>query len=366
VKTLALDFRRPPDLEAANPPEARGLPRDGGRLLVSAGDRHEHARFLDLPAFVPPGSVLVVNRSATLPAALPARGAPGSFQLNMSTDFGRGLWIAEPRWGPSRPGPLTLNPGEGVEVAGLDARLVAPYPGLPRLWFLRIEGDLYRRMAEVGRPIRYGYLAPPHPPISAYQTIFSSQAGSAEMPSAARPFTPRVLAGLRARGVHITSIVLHTGVSSLEVETEELEDHPLYAEPFVVPAETATLIERARAERRLVLAVGTSVVRALESARESTGRVRPTAGFTRRYIHPGNPVGVVDGLLTGLHDPRSSHLAMLLAVAGPETVRNGYEEAVRERYFWHEFGDSHLLFTPSAASKRAQFIAPRHRVLAPL
>ena len=167
------------------------------------------------------------------------------------------------------------------------------------------------------------------------------------MPSAARPFTARTLEDLRARGVRIASIVLHTGVSSLEVETEEVEDQVLYPEPFVVPAETADAVNTARVEGRQVIAVGTTVVRALESAWDGE-EVHPAAGFTRRFVHPGRPVRTVNGLITGLHDPKASHLAMLYAVAEPERIRAAYSEAVREGYLWHEFGDSHLIL-PRAA-----------------
>jgi S-adenosylmethionine:tRNA ribosyltransferase-isomerase len=347
MKRSELIFERPASRQAATPPEARGMERDEVRLLVSTPEGHEHARFRELPRFLAPGSVLVVNRSATWPASLPAKGGPGPFLLNLSTRYGEGVWLAEPRWSARSPGPLPLEAGERIEVAGLPARLVTPYPGLPRLWFVHIEGEVEAIMARSGEPIRYGYVEPPYPPLEAYQTVFAEVPGSAEMPSAARPFTPRVVDGLRARGVQLASVALHTGVSSLEVEAEEVEEQPLYPEPFEVPRETAEAVNAAREEGRPVVAVGTTVVRALESAWDGE-RVRPAAGFTRRFVHPGRPVRTVDGLVTGLHDPLASHLAMLYAVADPETIREAYAEAVREGYLWHEFGDSHLIL-PRAA-----------------
>ena len=337
-----LIFERPPERQAARPPEARGLKRDEVRLLVSGPRGHEHARFYDLPHLIAPGTVLVVNQSATLPASLPAEGQHGRFVLNPSARYGADLWLVEPRWSTSEPGPLPLAVGETVSAAGLPARLVAPYPGLPRLWFARIEGDIDAAMARSGAPIRYGYLDPPFPPLEAYQTQFSKVPGSAEMPSAGRPVTGRVIGALRDRGVYMAPIVLHTGVSGLEVETERVEDHPLYPEPFVVPPDTAEAVNRAREQGRPVIAVGTTVVRALESAWDGS-RVRAAAGFTRRFVHPGRPASAVDGLITGLHDPLASHLAMLFAVADPEAVREAYTHAVREGYLWHEFGDSHLI-----------------------
>lgn len=338
-----LDFERPRALQADGPPERRGLARDEVRLLVTTERRHEHARFRDLPRFLAPGTLLVVNTSATLPASLPARHAAfGPLVANVSTDYGGGLYLMEPRKSAAEPGPLPLEVGDPLEIAGLSARLVAPHPGLPRLWFVRVEGDLRRAMERAGSPIRYGYLEAPYPPLADYQTLFSRQPGSAEMPSAARPFTARVVEALRARGIVLAEITLHSGVSSHELEAAEVEGQVLYAEPFEVPERTAEAVTAAKREGRPVIAVGTTVVRALESAWDGE-RVRPAAGFTRLLIHPGRPVQSVDGLITGLHDPLASHLALLYAVAPKELVRAGYEEAVRERYLWHEFGDSHLL-----------------------
>jgi len=328
MKRAELAFERPRALQAAGPPERRGLERDEVRLLVSTPRGHEHAHFRDLSRFLAPGTLLVVNASATLPASLPARHpALDPLVANVSTDYGGGLHLIEFRKSAAEPGPLPLEVGDVLEIAGLPARLVAPHPGLPRLWFVRVDSDLRRAMERVGTPIRYGYLEPPYPPLAAYQTLFARQPGSAEMPSAGRPFTLRVVDALRARGIDLAEITLHTGVSSHE---------------FEVPRRTADLVTAARQEGRPVIAVGTTVVRALESAWDGE-RVRPSAGFTRLMIHPGRPVRTVDGLLTGLHDPLASHLALLYAVAPRELVRAGYEEAVREGYLWHEFGDSHLI-----------------------
>src|SRR5690606_32773770 len=154
--------------------------------------RHEHALFRELASFLPAGALLVVNRSATLPASLPASGAPGHFCLNLSTRYGNGVWLAEPRWSASRPGPLPLRRGETFEAAGIAGRFLSPFPGLKRLWFVRFAGDIEAAMVAEGEPIRYAYLEPPFPPLAAYQTLFASVPGSAEMPSAALPFTQRV------------------------------------------------------------------------------------------------------------------------------------------------------------------------------
>lgn len=341
----ALEFDRPAHLEATTTPEARGLERDEVRLLVSTPEGHTHARFLDLPDFLRRGDVLVVNHSATIPASLPAEGSMGRFRLNLSTHYGRNLWLVEPRWSADRPGPLPLNAGDEVYITDIPGRVVAPYPGLPALWFVQAASDLRAGMSCCGSPIRYGYVDQSLP-LDAYQTIFASHPGSAEMPSAGRPFSRRVLRALRKKGVEIGGLVLHTGVSSQEVEVDEIEDQPLFPEPFRVPRHTAQLVNRALSDGRRVIAVGTTVVRALESAWDGEA-VQPASGFTRLYVHPGRGVHTVHGLLTGLHDPVTSHLAMLYALAGVDVIRESYAEAVRAGYLWHEFGDSHLILTRS-------------------
>ena len=261
--------------------------------------------------------------------------------MNLSTDYGNGLWLAEPRWSASEPGPLPLTEGEPIRLPGLIGRLVSPYPGLNRLWFVQIRGNVAAALAEHGFPVRYGYLDQDYP-LDAYQTIFARVPGSAEMPSAARPFSQPVIDKLRVKGVEIAAIVLHTGVSSLEVDSSVLEDQAMYPEPFEVSPATAKAVNDAKSAGRRVIAVGTTVVRALESAWDGA-QVQPVSGFTRLYIHPSRGVHVVDGLLTGFHDPMASHLAMLYALAGEEMVRSAYAEAVEHNYLWHEFGDINLI-----------------------
>lgn len=346
-----LQFDRPEELVASEPAEERGLDRDDVRLLVStARNTHRHARFSALAEFLRPKDLLVVNQSATLPAALDATGPPGEFLLDLCTDYGDGLWLAEPRKSTNEPGPLPLESGDRIEAGGLRGRVVGSYPTIERLAFVRFDGDVRAALETDGRPIRYGYVDEPFP-LDSYQTYFAAEPGSAEMPSAARPFTERVITRLRANGIGLASITLHTGVSSLEVESDQCELHcsdiecnPLYPEPFHVPPATARAVNRTRRRGGRIVAVGTTVVRALESAFEpSNERVRATGGFTQRFVTPESDVFVVDGLLTGLHDPDTTHLAMLYAIAGREMVLRGYEEAIDEGYLWHEFGDTNLL-----------------------
>lgn len=339
MKSTELAYERPGGLDATEPIEARGARRDEGRLLVSTPSQHFHGRFTDLPRFLDPGDLLVVNDSATLPASVPAKGEPGAFTLNVSTQFGRHLWLAEPRWAPHEPGPLPIGAGDHFKTCAGEVLVIAPYPGTERLWF--VEGDLEVAMARCGQPIRYSYVTNPQP-LTAYQSIFSRVPGSAEMPNAARPFTHEVVDDLRRNGVQIATIRLHTGVSSLDVTEEEVEEHPIPPEAFRVSRSTADAVNATRERGNRVVAVGTTVVRALESAWQDDGVV-PSEGFTRVVITPSRGVHAVDGMLTGFHDSGASHLAMLYAVAGKELVQAGYEEAIAGRYLWHEFGDSHLL-----------------------
>ena len=337
-----LSFERPTDLFASQPPEIRGETRDNVRLMVTSpeGDNTHHV-FTDLPSLLKPGDLLVVNESATLPASLPANSRLGNIRLNLSTRFSDNLWIAEPRWSPSTPGPLPLEEGEPLQIGETTAKLLKPYPGIPRLWFSSFNIPSTILMAKHGEPIHYSY-APVYP-MGAYQTLFSRFPGSAEMPSAARPITPRVRDTLLAHGIGITGVILHTGVSSLEIEDEEVEDQTLYPEPFHVSTATANAVNSTHARGGRVVAVGTTVVRALETA--WTGNmVRACAGSTSLYVHPSVGVHAIDGLLTGLHDPVTSHLAMLTTFGGIERVKKAYAEAIEHRYLWHEFGDSHLIW----------------------
>jgi S-adenosylmethionine:tRNA ribosyltransferase-isomerase len=326
-----------PGPSAVSPPEARGIDRDAVRLLVSRGRGHEHAIFRDLPELLPTGTLLVVNASATLPASLPASARFGAFTLNLSTRYGERLWLAEPRWSAGLEGPVPLAVGEDFEAAGVPARVLAPFPGISRLVFVVFEGSVERAMADEGEPIRYDHVSPPWPPLAAYQTVFADVPGSAEMPSAGRPFTPALLDALRRRSIGTVAIELHTGVSSLEGN-----EAGLLPEAFSVPAAAALAINQARRVGRTVIGVGTTVVRALETAWDGSA-VRPAEGFTRHFVHAGRPVRSIDGMISGFHDPTASHIAMLEAVEGAALVRDAYREAARHGYLWHEFGDSHLI-----------------------
>lgn len=348
MRTAELDFVRPNDLQATAPPERRGAGRDDVRLMVSRTEGRAVVPFRAFGDQLREGDLVVVNRSAAIPASLPAVATFGEFRLNLSTDYGHGTWLAEPRWSPGSPGPLPLRDGDRFVAGGLAATFLAPYPGLVRLGFVHLEGDVAAAVGRTGAPIRYGYVAEAFP-IEAYRAVYADRPGSAEMPSAGRPFTPGQLAGLGSGGIRLAPVTLHAGVSSVEIDVDEVAAFPLYPEPYEVPRETTDAIAATRRRGGRVVAVGTTVVRALESAVVGD-RVVPTRGFTRRFVRPEQPPRVVDGLLTGLHDPRTSHLAMLAAFAGVGRLRADYARAVEERMLWHEFGDSHLVWRAASAA----------------
>ena len=347
----ALDLSKRP--EAHEPPEERGLRRDEVRMLVSerAGARLRHARFRDLPDYLDEGDLLVINTSGTLPAEVDSERADGErVELHFST--------AVPGTPPPRDGipfryvvelrrrrsPMfNAYAGEWLTLpAGGSARLLVPYlrgaSSRTRLWVAEVELPVpfVDYLARHGRPISYPYVHQPHP-IAMYQTAFATEPGSAEMPSAGRPFTPELVTGLVARGVVIAPVTLHTGVSSLE-----LGERP-YPEWYRVPAATARLVGATRAWGGRVIAVGTTAVRALESAAGRQRPVDPSEGWTELVIAPERGVRVVDGLLTGWHNPAASHLDMLEAIGGTELIAATYAEAAEAGYLWHEFGDVNLI-----------------------
>ena len=345
----SFDFELTSDLEATEPPEARGLARDEVRLMISYrdDDRIVHAGFRGLPDFLEAGDVLVVNTSGTMNAALPATRADGSpLTLHLSTRLPADLWTVELRTENLEP----LFDGEPGETLGLPeggrASLHTPYHPEnrkrggegSRLWVstLDLPFSLNEYLDWYGAPIRYRYVREAWPS-GYYQTVYATEKGSAEMPSAGRAFTPELITRLVAKGVQVAPLILHTGVASLE------ENEPPYEEFYRVPAPTAALVNAARRSGQRVVAVGTTVVRALETVTGPDGATHPGEGWTDEIITPERGVGSVSAMLTGLHEPRSTHLWMLEALADRCHLGFAYQEALDKRYLWHEFGDLHLI-----------------------
>jgi S-adenosylmethionine:tRNA ribosyltransferase-isomerase len=339
-RRIGLSFELPRALEAHEPAEARGLARDEVRMLVaSRGDgKLAHARFRDLPRFLSPGDLVVVNVSAPVPAALAAQRSDGTaLELRLSTPMPDERWLVELRLGPD---PFA-DGVEGERLAlpgGGRASLLGRYARGRRLWLasLSLPGPVDRYLAAHGRPIRYGYVTE-HWPLDAYRNVYALEAGSAEPPSAGRPFTHALLTRLVAKGVHVAPVVLHTGVSSLE------RGEAPYPERFRVSAATARLVNAVHGWGGSVVAVGTTSVRALETVAAPDGTVEAGEGWTSLVVTPERGLRAVDGLITGWHEPGASHMELMEAVAGAELLERSYLAALEHGYLWHEFGDSHLV-----------------------
>ncbi len=343
-------FALPADLTASVPPEERGLRRDEVRLLVASAERGvSHTRFGRLPEHLSPGDLIVVNTSATVAAELDAETPDGGARvLHLASRLSPTRWVVEVRTAPDgRRAVLDHLPGDVLRVGRLAVTLLSPYAGRAasptrdgnRLWVAEAlnPAGLVRTLRRRGRPIAYGYLGH-RLPLTAYQTIFARDPGSAEMPSAGRPFTHDVVLDLVTCGVRIAPVTLHTGVSSQEA------GEPPQSEWFRVPRATADLVNATRSAGRRVVAVGTTVTRALESAVDG-GRAVEAEGWTDLVLGRDHRPELVTGLVTGLHDPQASHLHLVEAVAGPDLAQQAYDAAVAEAYLWHEFGDS-CLFLP--------------------
>jgi len=337
------------DRTATEPPEYRGLARDEIRLLIGDSAGIRHAKFRDLPSFLLPGDLVVVNTSATLAAEVDGRWREDrAVVVHFATDLGDGNWVAELRTAPAAEAPvLDADPGELICLPGEGRlRLLSPYPrpgSSPnghgnRLWRVQVSGvaSVVAHLERWGRPIAYGYLAARFPLVD-YQTVFASTPGSAEMPSAGRGFTADLVTKLICAGVGIAPILLHTGVSS-----QDAGEAP-QAEWFAVPAATARQVTATRRAGGRVIAVGTTVTRALESVSAPDGTMLAQSGWTNLVIDPDRGVRVVDGLITGWHNPDASHLLLVEAVAGAERTQRAYDAAVADNYRWHEFGDAGLL-----------------------
>jgi S-adenosylmethionine:tRNA ribosyltransferase-isomerase len=306
-----------------------------------------HTRFRAMAQHLRPGDLIVVNTSATVAAAVDGKrsgNVPVIVHFSGPADADR--WIVELR--DEHLGRVSdAAAGERIELPrGVQLTLVRGWPEPAqhrgsRLWEaeIAVESGASAYLQREGRPIAYDHVRGLWP-LSDYQTIFAEHPGSAEMASASRPFSHRLVSELWRAGIGIAPLLLHTGVSSLEADELPLPER------YKVPAETAQRVNAVRAAGGRIIAAGTTVTRALETVAETGGRVHAGAGITDLVIGPDRPPRVVNGLITGWHEPEASHLLMLEAVAGRELVARAYQEAldpVRGGYLWHEFGDSCLL-----------------------
>jgi S-adenosylmethionine:tRNA ribosyltransferase-isomerase len=324
----------------------RGLRRDHVRLLVVDARTRTltHSRFDHLPDFLTAGDLLVLNTSRTVAAALPATRTDGStVQLRpcVRRDGSWDVLAVEPH--PPHAN-VPLVPGEVLSIApSVTARVMRRRQDIPLLWTVTVDGDGLDEMAAAGSPIRYSYVPSPIP-LDYYQTVYAGRPGSAEMASAGRPLSWELLSTLARAGVNTAPLLLHTGLSSYQDDAFDLE-HRLFEEAYEVPATTAAAVNAARR----VVAVGTTVVRALESAAGPDGKVAAASGWTTLRLDAGSTLRAVDGLITGLHEPQASHFDLLRGFLDDELLDRAYREAVERRYLFHEFGDSMLVLGSRAA-----------------
>jgi S-adenosylmethionine:tRNA ribosyltransferase-isomerase len=350
------DFILPAELEADAPPEARGLARDEVRLMVSqqSTDQITHTQFRQIGQFLNAGDLLVINTSGTMNAALHTTRSDGTvLEIHLSTHLPADLWTVElrsyhehttkPFYGAQAGEVLQLEGGGQVTLHRpyLINNAADPLASRSRLWLATLqlpttERTLQAYLTRYGFPIRYGYVKEQWP-LEYYQTVYATEVGSAEMPSAGRAFTSNLITQLVAQGVQVAPLLLHTGVASLE------NHEPPYEEWYRVSSETARLVNQTKAAGKRVIAVGTTVIRALETVTDASGTVHPGEGWTRVIVTPQRGIRSVHALLTGLHEPRASHLLMLEALAPREHLKKAYQEALAQGYLWHEFGDLHLL-----------------------
>ncbi len=337
----AFTFELPPELNASAPPERRGLRRDQVRLMTldRATGQTMHTQFDRLADYLLPGDVLVLNNSRTLPAVLPASGPDGlPVEIRLAHRLGGGEWralLVSPA--PIRAETLLLLP-EGLSATVTFHSELEP---LSVIRFSREGSALYDTLYRIGQPVRYEYIHEPWD-LDYYQTVFASVPGSVEMPSAGRSFTWELLMRLRRKGVAVTFLSLHAGLSYF-LDDKWFKDPRYTPEEYHIPAETAAAIAGAKGRGGRVIAVGTTVVRTLETSALHTGEVQPGSGWADIFIDGSFPLRVVDGLLTGLHEPEASHLDLLSAFVEPTLLRSAYAEAVAMGYLWHEFGDMNLI-----------------------
>jgi len=353
MKLQDLHFEVPDEKAASVPPEAEGRSRSDVRLLVihRRTGHIEHRRFADLPGYLRPGDAVVLNASATLPSQFTATDAGGrEIKVRLSSrdlaSNGKG-----DKWHAVLDPDADIRPGDALNFGAVDAlpltaTIVTRHPRVHKLWLLMfdlqgVSMDQWR--TRLGKPIRYHYV-PNEWSLGYYQNVFAQFPGSSEMPSAGRAFTAQMLADLNANGIHVVRIVLHAGVSNIDIEEEQVEQHSMYEEPYQITDEAAQMINHARERGGRVFAIGTTVVRTLETVADQNGHVEGQRGWTSLYIAPGYRFRIADALVTGLHEAKSTRLVLATAFAGDkDLVLRAYHEALDRDYRWHEFGDLTLI-----------------------
>lgn len=335
MKTADFDYHLPPELIAQTPVE----PRDASRLLVVHRDtgQLEHRVFRDIVGYLRPGDLLVCNDSRVIPARVFGRkaGTGGKVEVLLVAKRGPRTWEALVRGRRIREGG-TLTFGEALE-----ARVVAITESGSRI--LEFAEPVEPHLPSLGVVPLPPYIHEPLRDPDRYQTVYARVQGSVAAPTAGLHFTPALLDAILAMGCELAFVTLHIGMDTFRpIGEEHIEEHRIHTEWCEVRPEVAERVRAAKGEGRRVIAVGTTAVRALESAAQS-GEVAPFAGPTGLYIYPGYTFRAVDVMITNFHLPRSTLLVLVSAFAGKALIDRAYQEAIRERYRFYSFGDAMLI-----------------------
>ncbi|MBS4177937.1 S-adenosylmethionine:tRNA ribosyltransferase-isomerase [Lederbergia citrea] len=336
--TAVHNFQIPKHLNALSPAEYRGKSREDVRLLVL--DRLNgttfHAHFNQLQDYLMPGDLLVINNSRTIPAVLTGKYKNNTIEVRLSRQVSEQEWDAVILGNTLAIGSTLTFPGDMSAVVISDGSELP----LVTLSFSKSGLDLLNHIYRIGLPIHYEYIDYPWP-LDTYQTAFASVPGSVEMPSAGRALSWKMLNNLKEQGIDFGFLQLHTGLSYYG---ENMWPHPeKHPESYCIPLKTAQQIAKTKVNGGRVIAVGTTVVRALETAANEDGTVKPQSGLTSLYIKKDYQLTVVDGLLTGFHEPEASHLDLLTAFIEENHLIKAYSKALDQGYLWHEFGDMNLV-----------------------
>lgn len=336
----ALTFELPDDLNASMPPERRGLRRDYVKMMVINKQNNDihHTQFYHLDRYLNAGDVLVLNASRTIPAVLKGKlECGGEVEVRLAHRKNERRWEA-----------LVLNDelavGDRILFSSILSATVTEKDSNHPFSILEFSlccSELYDQIYQIGQPVRYEYINNPWD-LDYYQTVYATVPGSVEMPSAGRAFSWELLFRLQKKGVKIAYIQLHTGLSYLMDDKWHVGPTENFEE-YAIPEDTAKVIREAKKLGNRVIAVGTTVVRALESSADQEGNLAAASGWTNLYIHADTKLQVADGLITGLHEPEASHLDMLSAFVPQKKLKAAYQDAVDLQYFWHEFGDMNLI-----------------------
>ena len=340
LKPGDFDYELPPELIAQEP-----LPqRDESRLLVVRRDREEfeHRVFREIVAFLVPGDLLVVNETKVLPVRLYGvkEGTGGRVELLLLRATGEDTWEALVRPGRRVAPGARLVFGDGL----LRGEVLSRTEAGGRLVRFFYEGSFEEVLRQVGEVPLPPYIKRKFSDSERYQTVYAREPGSAAAPTAGFHFTPELLARIQAVGVQVVPVVLHIGLDTFRpVRVEDITAHRMHREEYLVPETTAVAVNQAKAQKRRVIAVGTTVVRCLETVADEEGRIQAGAGTTDLFIYPGYRFKVIDALITNFHLPRSTLLMLVAAFAGREKILRAYKEAVRLNYRFYSFGDAMLI-----------------------